>query len=71
MSVTLASQFMSNLCPIPNSYAEIPAFYAEDFAIYANIPSLYADIYIFEFHCAGNIRGQFPCYLRQNPFFKR
>ena len=36
----LASQFLSDFCPIPNFYAKIPGFYS--------------DIFIFSFDCAGN-----------------
>ena len=42
----LASQLMSNFCPIPDLYAKVPDFYA--------------DIFLFMFHCDGNVRGQVP-----------
>ena len=42
MLVTLASQIMSNFCPIPTFYAQIPAFYAKLPALYAAIPDFYA-----------------------------
>ena len=50
MLVTLASQFLSNFCPTPPLYTEIPYFYTK-------IPVFYAEIYLFGFHCAVNVRG--------------
>ena len=56
MSVTLASQCLSNFCPIPAVYAKISAFYAKVPALYAEIPAFYDSIYILRFRCADNIR---------------
>ena len=60
MLVALNSQFLSGLFPITASYAQNPAFYAKIPALYAKIPYFYADIYLFGFHCAGNVLGWVP-----------
>ena len=44
MSVTLASQILSDLCLIPDLFAKTPDFYN--------------NIYLFCFLCAGNICGR-------------
>ena len=49
----LASRFLSNFYLIPDLYAKTPAFNAK-------ITASYADIFLFVFHCAGNVRGQVP-----------
>ena len=51
MSVTLASQTLSDFCPISDLYDKIPA-------LYAKISAIYSDICLFSLHCAGNVRGQ-------------
>ena len=44
MPFTLASQILSDFCPISALHAKKPAFYAEVSALYAKIPSFYAKI---------------------------
>ena len=44
MTFTLASQILSDFCPISDLHAKKPAFYAEVSALYAKIPSFYAKI---------------------------
>ena len=56
----MASQYLSDLCPIPALFAKIAAFYAKVSALYAKIPAFYSDISLFGSHCAGNVRGQVP-----------
>ena len=48
MSMSLAFQFLSDFCPIPDFYAKIPP-------LYAKISTFYADVYLFGFHCARNL----------------
>ena len=40
------SRFVSNFCPIPALYAEIPTFYAA--------------VFLFIYHCSGNLGGKVP-----------
>ena len=46
---------MYDFCLIPALYYKIPA-------LYAKIPDFYADIFLFGFHCDGNICGRVPIY---------
>ena len=50
MSVTLASQIMSDFYPLTDLYAKVPF-------IYAKISYFYTHICLLGLHCAGNICG--------------
>ena len=44
--------------PIYVKFLPDPCFIRHYLCDYAEIPAFYANIYIFIFHCTGNIRGQ-------------